>query len=235
MAAPISNVSCPICGKILAFSVINQHIDQCLGIGKVSLMDDERKSRDDLSCHRPQKRQKVISEEVLETEPTTSTTSSMSKDGKFDEADIRSVPQEKLLQPRRSDTKMPSHASGTSATAVQGKIPWMQKQTHKTQGTILLSPKKDLSTQKVKSEEKLDSTCSSQKVFPSMTSSKKLTDGKNIPLAERMRPTDIENYIGQSNIVGPRKQLRRLLDTGDVPSLILWGPPGCGKVSISQD
>eukprot|EP01134_Creolimax_fragrantissima_P005633 CFRG5633T1 len=54
------------------------------------------------------------------------------------------------------------------------------------------------------------------------------------PLAERMRPTDLDNFIGQTNVIGPASALRSLLDMDRIPSLILWGGPGCGKTSLAK-
>ena len=50
------------------------------------------------------------------------------------------------------------------------------------------------------------------------------------PLAEVMRPSSIESYVGQESVIGRNAILRSILETGQVPSLIFWGPPGCGKV-----
>ena len=50
------------------------------------------------------------------------------------------------------------------------------------------------------------------------------------PLAEKMRPNTLEEYFGQNKVVGEHTLLRSLLDSQEIPSLILWGPPGCGKV-----
>jgi len=54
------------------------------------------------------------------------------------------------------------------------------------------------------------------------------------PLAERMRPRTLEEFVGQPRILGPGKSLRLALDSGHLPSLIFWGPPGCGKSSLSR-
>ena len=54
----------------------------------------------------------------------------------------------------------------------------------------------------------------------------------DIPLAERMRPTDFSLFRGQDAAVGPKSQLRPLLESDNIPSMILWGPPGCGKTSL---
>lgn len=57
---------------------------------------------------------------------------------------------------------------------------------------------------------------------------RQMLEGK--PLADKMRPDTLQDYVGQSRAVGQETLLRPLLETSEVPSLILWGPPGCGKV-----
>jgi putative ATPase len=54
------------------------------------------------------------------------------------------------------------------------------------------------------------------------------------PLAERMRPKVLEEYIGQNHILAKGASLRRALDAGVLPSMILWGPPGVGKTTLAQ-
>ena len=56
----------------------------------------------------------------------------------------------------------------------------------------------------------------------------------NIPLAERIRPTKLDHLIGQDHLVGPKAVLRRNIEQGLVPSMILWGPPGVGKTTIAN-
>lgn len=54
------------------------------------------------------------------------------------------------------------------------------------------------------------------------------------PLAERLRPQSLDDYIGQSHLVGDNGVFRKFIATGSVPSFILWGPPGVGKTTLAQ-
>ncbi len=54
------------------------------------------------------------------------------------------------------------------------------------------------------------------------------------PLAERLRPRTIDEYIGQTHLVGPNGIFRKFFETGNVPSFILWGPPGVGKTTLAK-
>jgi putative ATPase len=58
-------------------------------------------------------------------------------------------------------------------------------------------------------------------------------DDLNKPLAERMRPRTLDEIVGQQRVLAPGKALRRALEAGRVHSMILWGPPGCGKTTLA--
>lgn len=55
-----------------------------------------------------------------------------------------------------------------------------------------------------------------------------------MPLAERMRPKTLAEYVGQSQVLGRNSLLRTLLEAEEIPSMILWGPPGCGKTTLAH-
>ena len=55
-----------------------------------------------------------------------------------------------------------------------------------------------------------------------------------IPLAEKLRPSSLDQYVGQSHIIGKDGVLRRALESGHIPSMILWGPPGTGKTTLAN-
>jgi putative ATPase len=55
-----------------------------------------------------------------------------------------------------------------------------------------------------------------------------------IPLAERMRPSNLDEYAGQTHILGENSGLRKAISSGNIPSMIFWGPPGVGKTTLAQ-
>lgn len=54
------------------------------------------------------------------------------------------------------------------------------------------------------------------------------------PLADLMRPTSLDSYIGQTHLLGPGAPLRRVIETKSIHSMIFWGPPGCGKTTLAK-
>ncbi|QMU27791.1 replication-associated recombination protein A [Adhaeribacter radiodurans] len=61
-----------------------------------------------------------------------------------------------------------------------------------------------------------------------------MINNTKIPLAERMRPHSLDQFAGQQHLVGPNGVLRRYLESGMIPSMILWGPPGVGKTTLAN-
>ena len=62
---------------------------------------------------------------------------------------------------------------------------------------------------------------------------KELT-GREAPLADRMRPRTLEEFVGQEHLLGPGKVLRQAIESDRLPSMIFWGPPGSGKTTLAM-
>src|SRR2546423_2750195 len=69
-------------------------------------------------------------------------------------------------------------------------------------------------------------------LFPSLPSDD--SPSANQPLAERMRPRSLDEFIGQEKLLGPGKPLRVQIESDNLGSMLFWGPPGCGKTTLAR-
>ena len=60
------------------------------------------------------------------------------------------------------------------------------------------------------------------------------SSAKSQPLAERVRPNDLKDFVGQKHLLGKGKLIRTAIESDHIFSMILWGPPGCGKTTLAR-
>jgi putative ATPase len=71
-------------------------------------------------------------------------------------------------------------------------------------------------------------------LFSNLPQQPSAEDSAHQPLAERMRPRTLDEFIGQEKLLGPGKPLRQQIENDEITSMLLWGPPGCGKTTLAR-
>ncbi|XP_070701521.1 ATPase WRNIP1 [Pempheris klunzingeri] len=207
MATVPDSVQCPVCLKDFQPATINGHLDVCL----LKSAADSSPSED---REPPLKKPRITSEPVPPSPGVNDTVASCSSMAGTPSASAFS-----LFQTTKS--------KGTGQTERKWLLP--SKQTPANKGV-----KRDLPSE----AESEGETVRSQPSGPN----KQTLNASNVlslrtatkPLAEVLRPNTLEEYFGQSKVVGQHTLLRSLLDTQEIPSVILWGPPGCGKTTLAH-
>ncbi|XP_037537581.1 ATPase WRNIP1 [Nematolebias whitei] len=201
------SLQCPVCFKDFTPETINAHLDVCL----LESSTNNSPSAADESGSPPEKKPRISAEHVNKSAPSTS--SSMfplfQTNGKLSVQTESAGVFTSKQSPIRADRK------GIKQTEVEsGPAGDME---------ALLNRKPASS---------VPSSETSKKTSNDLTPQTLLTFNK--PLAEILRPNTLEEYFGQSKVVGQQTLIRSLLDSQEVPSLILWGPPGCGKTTLAH-
>ncbi|XP_020778953.1 ATPase WRNIP1 isoform X2 [Boleophthalmus pectinirostris] len=202
------SVQCPVCLKIFKQSTINRHLDVCLLGGTA----DSSPMTVDESVPPAVKKMRTA-ETVLQTSaPPSSTAGSTS-----------SSPMFAMFQPNKNKSPAPNER--------QGKL--FSKQNS---GNIINKGiKRGLEEEsEQESTSKMSETGASSNGEVSKDLARRILFTLDKPLAEILRPKSLEEYFGQNKVVGEHTLLRSLLETQEIPSLILWGPPGCGKTTLAH-
>lgn len=213
-----SFAECPICAKSFPISTITQHVEDCLTASETSGKDPGENTTKSAQMATQKK-----------TDARKSSFFSPAKKPRDLEANCQAKTTEKFspkLQKRDSST-----LAGKTDTSPPGKRTKIDSKL--SSSTFFQKTKESNSASSgnlpVQKNPKLIDIPKSMTEPPSKLRGKSSRDDF-VPLAERMRPCSLHDYVGQSKILGDNCLLRSLLDANEVPSMILWGPPGCGKV-----
>lgn len=209
-----SKAECPVCGKSFPSSFINTHVNECLNFSNVESTADDTMSKSN-------KRK----------------TSDRSGDkgwGFFKQASVSK--KVKLSDSTKSKSKHEFEKKETLITTTSTNCDSDDdvsklinddddQQIGKSQKTSNI---KNIFQSSIPNRNSPSSFSHSNSTQAKPSSSCK---NKFAPLAERMRPTSLDQFVGQTKAVGRESLLHSLLNSSHVPSMVLWGPPGCGKAN----
>ncbi|XP_036374612.1 ATPase WRNIP1 [Megalops cyprinoides] len=209
-AGSADTVQCPVCSGDFEASEINTHLDSCLM--KHAETHALSADRGNASESGPPYKKTRVSSESAKGEKSDSLAATGTPDSTGNRAFSVSV--FAMFQSNRS--KAPAQGERSAFFCSKQGGPAGAK------GAKRPAPEEKEVSPKLQ-------TCGSGTAGPATSL---LDSGK--PLAELMRPSTLEEYFGQNKVVGENTLLRSLLESQDIPSLILWGPPGCGKTTLAH-
>lgn len=204
-------VQCPVCFKDFKAATINRHLDVCL---QESVTDSGPSA--DHPAEPPLKKPRV----TAESEPTFSPVNK-TEAGSSSMAGSSSPALFSMFQTNKSKLSVPSERGGFVASK-QPAAAAVSKGLKRSLPSDVQPGTAGADGQVSGSNEETAKASQDISMRTLLTMSK--------PLAETLRPNTLEEYFGQNKVVGQQTLFRSLLDSQEIPSLILWGPPGCGKV-----
>ncbi|KAG9356082.1 hypothetical protein JZ751_000926 [Albula glossodonta] len=207
----VASVRCPVCSGNFEATEINAHLDSCL-------LNDATSATSSTDSGPPSKKCRVSGESASERSDTLAANNeSESKVNRAAPSSVFTLFQRNKTsnQGERNSFFSSKHSTVSAASSKDS----TRNASVETEG---MSP----------SRVKNGGTATSGLSNPGVPALSLLESGK--PLAELMRPNTLDEYFGQNKVVGESTLIRSLLDSQEIPSLILWGPPGCGKTTLAH-
>ncbi|KAK7114506.1 ATPase WRNIP1-like [Littorina saxatilis] len=234
-------MECPICGQTFPQATINSHVNECLNSSDDNDRSSARQSAeaDDESgghtrvSNAPTKRKGSSNWGSLQ--PMKSSTQA---DSSVSSAPS-SAPKRARKTPAAKDARRDAStvSDNKTETADHVKVTSVREQSAADQeGSKHFHTPGSLRKHTVPSLPSTKSiiTPTSQPQSQPLSSKPSSSKESFAPLAERVRPKDLEDYVGQDKAVGKESMLYSLLSSDHIPSVILWGPPGCGKTTLAR-
>ena len=217
-------IDCPICGRSFPDYSVNEHVNKCLNANESSSTTAGEKGR-------------LKGRESVNKSPLASGSLSDRSAGVFGKTlgttgttFLSTSPPSGAL--KRSLSNNSSNLAGKSSNNPPFKrLKSLNSSPNSSQGDLKKTG--DLNGPFTSETNETVSFQSSNFSFRDKKGTPKSKNGQFKPLAERMRPKTLDEYVGQSKVLGSNSLLRTLLEAEEIPSMILWGPPGCGKVNMS--
>ncbi|KAG7525060.1 ATPase WRNIP1 [Solea senegalensis] len=223
IASTADSVQCPVCSEEFKPSTINGHLDVCLLKDEA---DSSHFAKDDSGP--PLKKLRVSGEAESHSSPGANRPEAAGK--------VAAPPAAMFSLFHNNKSKLSEQSERHSLitnkqSTVSGVIKGVKR------GVDLMSedePGPAGLTENVRSQTTVSSSGHTLSAKTSRGLSPRMLLTTNKPLAETLRPNTLEEYFGQSKVIGQHTLIRSLLDSQEIPSLILWGPPGCGKTTLAH-
>ncbi|KAE8290854.1 ATPase WRNIP1 [Larimichthys crocea] len=219
-ATPPDSVQCPVCFKDFEASAINGHLDLCLLKG----VNHSGPSTTD-ETEPPLKKSRISAEAVPPSPGVNNTVAASSSSSSSSSSSTPSTAVFSLFQTSRSKQSVQNEWAG-SFSSKQTAVTAVNK------GIKRSSPSEAEPGAAGTDHVKIQPSGSNRRTLNDLSPRTLLTIDK--PLAEILRPNTLEEYFGQNKVVGQQTLFRSLLDSQEIPSMILWGPPGCGKTTLAH-
>ncbi|XP_029188243.2 ATPase WRNIP1-like isoform X1 [Acropora millepora] len=221
-----NNVECPICGLSFPVHSVNEHVNKCLTANSKE------------SASRAASADQVLCSKTGRECSDNSLSSSLDKDADLCGKKLGIKEKKLLASPPSGALKRSFNYFNRANLAGKSNSNSFFKRPKVDEGNGSTNSE---STTKYTSDRSLSSdtkeTVSVKSPSASFTGKvigKKSKSTHFMPLAERMRPKTLEKYVGQSKVLGSNSLLRTLLEAEEIPSMIFWGPPGCGKTTLAH-
>ncbi|XP_022651998.1 ATPase WRNIP1-like isoform X1 [Varroa jacobsoni] len=237
-AGSLSSTECPVCNQLVVSDLINQHLDRCLKTGTSQKNSKSPKDSPRKSPSRKKKTGTVSATSI--SPPNTPKGSSTSKS-------LNSTTIHPFFQSRtqKKDTRISWTSS--SAKKFRTDIIDLEDDSGSPKDDIVKFEEGSINDRAESKKNKFGQAGTSSSFVNGMScpdsaavlsrssiGDKQTKDTKFKPLAEVMRPTRLDGYVGQDDVVGEKTLLRKLINSEYMPSIILWGPPGCGKTTLAH-
>ena len=208
-------VECPICGQSFPACSVNEHVNKCLNTHESSSTSgEEAGTKTRKTCNNSASGRGILADEsngIFGKRPGTEGNTLL----------MTSPPSGTQKRSLSNSSNLAGKSRNTPPfkKLKSNELTNSSKKTDNLNGPLISGSKETASFQSFSSS------------FPGKKVAQK-SKSQFMPLAERMRPKTFAEYVGQSKVLGSNSLLRTLLEAEEIPSMILWGPPGCGKVNI---
>lgn len=207
------SVDCPVCGRSFSASFVNEHANKCLNSQDIELQSNGGSGQHEKG---------MLANSLLKgnTKSPDGSTVKKSKNEKASNSWFGNT-----SPPTNALKRSSSNLAGKASTDSSSKRLKLHQNGQETQNKV---------TEELLSLQHSSSPSLGQKKGIEHNKGQKSKSSQFTPLAERMRPKTLAEYVGQTQAVGNNSLLRTLLEADEIPSMIFWGPPGCGKTTLAH-